>query len=127
MKYGGFEGSPEEISNFFENQGLRPSDYLDLPEARLQRRWLVIPAVIIAAAVLLMVFLGSHSHRALVVFFVLGFGGGTWLTVNVQIRFKNPVATFVAAAGVVLALLVAAGFIAPEETADFIQKIRKGQ
>ena len=129
MKYGrgGLDGTPEEIRDFFENTGLKLADYLEAPDVKLQKRWLGIPVAIIAFALFLMIFVGGLSHKELIAFFVLGFGGGTWLVVSVQIRFRNAVATLATAVGVLLALLVAAGLIAPQETVEYIQKLKRGQ
>ena len=39
----GLEGTPEEVINFFQNNGLNPLDYFEKPESSLQTRWLIIP------------------------------------------------------------------------------------
>ena len=57
--------------------------------------------------------------------YLIGFGGGTWLTVSTQIRFKNILATFVVAIGAILMILVASGIFSPKEAAEFIKEINK--
>jgi hypothetical protein len=125
MRIGTMEGSPQEIRDLIENNGLRVADYLQPPEAQLQRRWLIIPTSLVGVALLLIILAGDISSKVLVLLLVLGFGGGTWLTVSVQIRFRNALATFAVAVGVVLTLLVAGGLIAPNETVDYLRKLRQ--
>lgn len=120
------EGSPQEIRDLIEIQGgLKLADYLQPPEAQLPRRWLVIPASLVATALLLIILAGSLSPKLLLVLLASGFGSATWLTVSVQIRFRNGVATFAVAVGIVLTLLVAAGLIAPSDTIDYLKNLRQ--
>jgi hypothetical protein len=43
MKIGKMEGSPEEIKNFFQDNGLNIPDFLEKPEAPLKPIWLIAP------------------------------------------------------------------------------------
>jgi hypothetical protein len=124
MKLGRVEGTPEEIRDIFQNNGLKLEEYLEKPESPMAVRWLVIPAIMCACALLLLILLPSVSITVTILLFVIGAAGAVWLTAGVQIRFKNSVATFVVALGVLLLLLVASGFIAPRETADLIKGIK---
>jgi hypothetical protein len=125
MRIGALEGSQQEIKGLFEDHGLRLEDYLERPEARLEKRWLVAPISIVALALVGMVLLGSISHKLLILLFLLGLAGGTWLTVSIQIRFRNAGATFAVAVGVVLMLLVGAGLISPQETVEYLRRVRQ--
>jgi hypothetical protein len=125
MKIGTLEGSPQEIKDLVDNHGLRIEDYLETPTGALAKRWLLAPAGVVALSLILMAVIPGLSHQALILLFVLGLAGGTWLTVAVEIRFRNTVATSAVAIGVLLALLVAAGLIAPRETIDELRKLHQ--
>ena len=126
MKLGPFDGSVEEVRNLFENNGLKLEDYLEKPPAPLKTRFLILPAVVLAIALSFLALLTSYcSLSILTLIYLLGFGGGTWLTVSTQLRFKNTLATFVVAIGSLLLILVASGIFSPKEAAEFIKDFRK--
>jgi len=125
MKLGLFDGSVEEVCNLLENNGLRLEDYIEKLPAHLKTRFLIAPAVILSIALLLLALLsGCCSRTVLNLIYLLGFGGGTWLTVSTQLKFRNTIATFVVAIGALLMVLVASGVFSPKEAAEFIKDIR---
>ena len=125
MKLGPFDGSMEEVRNLFENHGLRIEDYIEKPPAQLKTKFLIMPAVVLSIALLLLVLLSNRcSPIVLTLIYLLGFGGGTWLTVSTQLKFNNTMATFVVAIGALLMVLVASGLFSPKEAAEFIKDIR---
>jgi len=122
MKFGPFDGTEEEVRNIIENNGLRLEDYLEKPPAPLKTKFLILPGVVLAVALLLLVMLRSYcSLSVLTLIYLLGFGGGTWLTASIQLRFKNILATFVVGIGSLLMILVASGIFSPKEAAEFIK------
>jgi hypothetical protein len=126
MKSGPFDGSVEEVRNLFENNGLRIEDYLEKPPAPLKTKFLILPAVVLAISLLLLTLLASYcSLTILTLIYLLGFAGGTWLTVSTQLRFKNTLATFVVAIGSIVMILVASGIFSPKEAAEFIKGFRE--
>lgn len=124
MKVGTVEGTPQEIKDFFINQGLQLSDYLEKPDEPLKKRWLTIPAILLVVTLVLLVVLSSIPKGAFLLLFLLGAGSVVWLSISIQIRFKNGWATAVAAIGGLLMILVAGGFIAPKETIDAIKSLK---
>ena len=56
MKLGDLEGTPKEIKDFFENSGLRVSDYFQPPEKPIHGCWVFMPAIIL---------LGVLSHQVI--------------------------------------------------------------
>ena len=127
MKVGKVEGSPEEIKNIFENNGLNLEDYLEKLEkadAPLHWSWLSLPGFIFIASLLFLVLLTDVSPKTRIVFLLVGAGGICWLAAAVQIRFKNPVATSAVGMGLFLMLLVAAGFLTPKETIDTLKGLK---
>jgi hypothetical protein len=128
MKVGKFEGTPEEIRNLFIGNDLQLADYLEKPEEPLKTIWFVIPAILFACAECVLVIESGLPKSALSLVFLFGGGSVVWLAIAIQVRYKNPWATTVAAIGGLLMLLVAAGFMAPKDTVDAIQALKnKGQ
>ena len=125
MKLGPFDGSVEEVRNLLENNGLKLEDYIEKPPSLLKTRFLITPAVLLCVALFLLVLVSrSCSPIMLTLIYLLGFGGGTWLTAGTQLKFRNTVATFVVAIGALLMLLVASGIFSPREAAEFLRDIR---
>lgn len=124
MKLGKAEGTPEEIKNFFENNGMNPEDYFEKTERPLHWMWLAIPGSIVAVAVLMLVLLDDLSPKTHILIFLVGAGSACWVATSLQVRFKNVWATTVVAVGALLVLLVAAGFITPKETVDAIKGLK---
>ncbi len=125
MKLGPLDGSVEEVRNLLENNGLRLEDYLEKPPAQLKTRFLIVPAILLGIALFLLALTScSCSPIVLTLIYLLGFGAGTWLTISIQLKFRNAVATFVAATGSLLMLLVASGIFSPREAAEFLKDIR---
>jgi len=126
MKLGPFDGTVEEVKDLFENNGLNLEDYLEKPPSRLAIKFLIVPAVVLGVALLLLdIFTTKCSQGTLTLLYLLGFSGGTWLTVSTQLRFKNALATFAVAIGFLLMLLVASGIFSPKDAVEFIREIKK--
>lgn len=125
MKLGPIDGNVEEVRNLLENNGLKLEDYIEKPPVHLKTGFLIAPAVLLCIALfLLALFSRSCSPIVFTLIYLLGIGGGTWLTINIQLKFRNTVATFVMAIGALLMLLVASGIFSPKEVAEFIKDIR---
>lgn len=123
MKYGKAEGTPEEISNFYENSGLKLAEYLK-PERPLKPIWLIAPGffIVVCLAGLTLCAL-STGVRSFV--FLLGCGAGIWLAVALQIRFKNTWAAVFAVVGTLLLMLVAIGVVQPVEMIQYFKDFNK--
>ena len=125
MKAGPFDGSPKEVRDLLENHGLRLEDLLEQPAPPLRAAHLTIPAILLCVALLLLALMSrSCSPAALTLIYLLCLGCGTWLAVSIQLKFRNGMATFVVAIGVILMILVASGVFSPKEAAEFIKDIR---
>ena len=123
MKIGGIEGTPQEIRDTFENHGWRLEDYLERPEAPLSKVWVIVPALSVAVVLILLVLLAPIGKTPLLLLFLLGAGSVLWLTVAIQVRFKNGWATAAVAIGGLLLLLVAGGFIEPKVTPEILKQL----
>jgi hypothetical protein len=113
MKVGPIEGTKEEITGFFQDNGLKVSDYFQLPEAPLKAVWLVLPAFLIIVALGILTLAEPLSTGQRMFVFLVGGTATIWLAVGVQLRFKNSWATGIVAIGGVLVLLVAHGDLSP--------------
>src|SRR3990170_7426003 len=113
MKFGPMEGSPKEIKDFFQDNGLRASDYLIVPEAPIRAKWFVVPGTIYAVALAVCAILSGAQGAVGKLVLVIGCGALLWLGVNVQLRFKSPWATGLTGLGGVLLMLVASGTVTP--------------
>jgi len=125
MKIGMVEGSPEEIRDFFQNNGLNIQDYLEKPETPLNRIWFIVPVLLIFGAISLLTLIASVPNPTQAFLFLIGCGAGIWLAVNVQIRFKNTWAAGFIAVGTILLMLVAIGVMAPSELVQQMKDLRK--
>ena len=115
MKFGKIEGTPEEIRDFFQNNGLNIIDYLERPEPPLKPIWFIVPTILLIAALICLTLLKPVQTSLQTFVFLIGSGVGIWLAVSLQIRFKNTwVAVFVAIA-IQLIMLVAIGKVTPIE------------
>lgn len=125
MKMGQIEGSPEEIRDFFQNNGLNIADYIEKPEDPLKPIWLIVPAIILALAFSSLTLFAPQTPATQNLIFLFGCGAGIWLTVSVQIKFKNTWAAGFIAIGSILIMLVAIGLITPTEMMQHLKEIQK--
>ncbi len=125
MKIGNTEGTPEEIRDFYQNNGLNIADYVEKPEQPLKTIWFVVPVCLVVIALLYLTLSASTQISVRTLVFLLGSGAGLWLAANMQIRFKNTWATAFVAVGVVLFMLVALGLMAPLDMMKYLKELKK--
>ena len=126
MKLGrDIEGTPEEINNFFQNNGFNVSDFITLPEEPIKTIWFVIPSILILGAIAALTLFTPDDASGVIFLFLIGCAGGLWLALNVQLRFKNPWATGLIAIGSLLLLLVALGVITPIQMLQEVKSLKK--
>lgn len=125
MKIGPVEGTPEEVNNYFKNNGLNPFDYFEKPEPPLSNIWLIIPSIIFVLSFGVLVFAEAISSKAKIFIFLFGFASSVWLGVSVHIRFKsNWGAGAVILAGLLI-MLVALGVLEPKELLEHYENSNK--
>ena len=125
MKLGNAEGTPRELTDFFQNNGLDPAAYFQKADAPLPARWLVVPACLVVLSVLLLWLLGMSDLNAEWPIFLGGCLSTVWLSAATQIRFRQPFVTGVAAVGCIAVLTVAFGLLTPLEAFEQIRSIAK--
>lgn len=125
MKIGPVEGTSEEVKDFFENNGLNLSEYLQKPEPPLSNIWLIIPSVIFVICFGCLTLSNISTANWKIFIFLLGFASSVWLGVSVHIRFKsNWGAGAIILAGLLI-MLVALGVIEPKELLEHYEKTQK--
>ena len=118
MKIGEMEGTPEEIRDFCQNNGLNIEDYLEKPEKPLSRYLFIGPSCLYVVSIILLTTVPSVSEGWRTFIFLFGCCCSLWLAVGVQIRFKNTWATsFIIICGISF-MLVALGVISPAALLD---------
>jgi hypothetical protein len=118
MKIGKMEGSPEEINNFFQNNGLNISEYLEKPEPPLKPIWLIAPVCFIVVFLATLT-LFTLNIGVMTFIFLLGCSAAIWLSAALQIRFKNTWAAVFVFVGILLIFLVAIGVVKPVEMIQY--------
>jgi hypothetical protein len=125
MKWGPFDGSSSEVRDLLEDNGLKLEDYLERPIAPLKVRFLIVPSVLFLLSLGAMAALTPNLPiRLLRLLYIPIFGGITWICASIQIRFKNGIATFCVAMGLILTALLATGLLSPREAADILKDLK---
>ena len=125
MRMGPFDGSVEDVKDLLENNGLTLEDYLEKPPASLKTCFLVVPIMLFTLSLFVLAIMPVNSTSwVLRVLYAISFGSGTWICTNIQIRFRNGIATFCVAMGVIITVLIAAGLLSPREAADIVRDLK---
>ena len=119
MKLGKIEGEPQEIKDFFENNGLVINDFIERPERPIHRNWILFPGILCIFFALATPYFDG-TLKLLV--FLLGAAMGAWGCVAVLIKFNNRSAAIASALGMVLILLVAYGVLPIEDILKYVEK-----
>lgn len=125
MKIGNVEGSPEEITDFFQDNGLNMADYLEKPDSPMKSAWFIAPVPVIIGSIFWLVLFAPSSSSMKTFLFIIGCCAGLWLAASVQIRYKNTVAAIIIALGIILLMLVALGVITPLEMFQHAKELKK--
>ena len=125
MKLGPIEGTKEEVTGFFQDNGLNVKDYFQMPEPPIKVVWIVIPAFLMVIALGTMTLIESLSTGQKMFVFLVGCALLVWLTTVIQLRFKHAWATGIVAIGGLLLMLVAFGAISPMQMLNEVKSFRK--
>jgi hypothetical protein len=121
MKLGPVEGTPEEVHNFFQNNGLNPLDFFQKPEPKMAKIWLIIPCVIFVTCLSSLSFLSELSENVKLFIFLIGIGSGGWGAVCVHIKFKSGWGAGSIIFISLLIMLVALGVLQPDQLLEYIK------
>jgi hypothetical protein len=125
MKLGPIEGTKEEITGFFQDNGLNAGDYFQIPEPPIKSVWLVIPAACVVVASGTLTLLESMTAGQQKFTFLVGCFTSVWLATVIQLRFKQVWATGIIVVGCLLLMLVALGVVEPKQILDEVRSFRK--
>lgn len=120
---GDMEGTPEEIKDFCENNGLNIEDYLEKPEKPLSRSLFMAPSGLYIVFIIFLT-VAALPNEWRIFIFLLGCCCSLWLGVNIQIRYKNTWATAFVIIGGIAFMLVALGVISPLELLERAQELK---
>jgi hypothetical protein len=124
MKLGPVNGNAEEIRDLLENNGMKLEDYFEKPPVPMKTIFIIIPVIsLFLVLIVLVLFNTAFNAGGIKLLYIVAFAIATWLTVIVQIKFKNVGATICAATGTVVVILIAAGLISPREVPNIIKGI----
>ncbi len=125
MKLGPIEGTKEEITGFFQDNGLKASDYFQMPEAPIGTLWLVVPTLCVIATLGALTLLESLTQGQQTFTFLIGGMAIVWLATVIQLRFKHAWATGIVVIGGLLLMLGALGAISPTQMLNEVKSLRK--
>jgi len=131
MKVGNMEGSPQEIKDFIENNGLNIHDYLEkseqpkLPENPLGKIWFVIPSLLYLTSIIGLILNSTLDKNWQNLIFLIGCCNTIWLSAIVQIRFNSLKTTILIAISGLLILLMAFEVITANELLQHAKEIIK--
>ena len=125
MRLGPIEGTKEEITGFFQDNGLKASDYFQTPEAPIGIVWLVVPALCIIAVLAALTLMEPLKQGQQTFVFLIGCTALVWLATVIQLRFKHAWATGIVVIGGLLLMLVALGALSPIQMLGEVKSLRK--
>jgi hypothetical protein len=124
MKFLGLEGTLEEINDFIDIHKLDVDKYFEKKES-LHWKWIVFPILLLIAIILALIFFSESNGKVVIFLFVLGIGSATWLVTSVQLKFKIKYVSTLTSIGLLIILLVAAGYLIPGQILETIKSIWK--
>lgn len=124
MKLGPFDGTTKEYRDLTENQGFRIEDFIEKPPIPLKSKFIFLSSLCLMVTIICLHIIqnGIYYYKNIVIILAMAFG--TWLTVNVQLKFDKIGATLVTAIGITLMILFAAKYFTLQEVADFIKNMK---
>ena len=125
MKLGQIEGTPEEITNLFQNNNTNIFDYITRPEQPIKTIWLIVPIILFLCAICTIIFIIPNDVHWRTFVFIIGCCSGLWFSTIIQLRYKSPWVTGLIAICCLLLLLVALGNITPMQMLDEFKSIKK--
>ena len=125
MKLGPIEGTREEITGFFQDNGLKVNDYFQILKTPIKAVWIVVPSSLIVVCLGTLTLLGSLSTGQKTFVFLVGCAALVWLTTVIQLRFKHVWATGIVAIGGLLLMLVALGAISSTQMLNELKSLRE--
>lgn len=122
MKFKDFEGSSEEISNFFQNNGLNISDYLNVnPEKKVERYWIFILVALFIILNIIVCFV-EQNNKCYVPLTILSLASLGGLVGVVQHNYEKSTVSFIIGISGLLIMVISYKILSPKET---IEKVKE--
>ena len=125
MKIGHIEGTQEEVSNLFLDNGLNISDFIQKPLPPLENKWIIIPSILFLINFIVLLFIQNQSYEVKLLLFLLGFASSVWIGISVNIRFNSTLNAIYIIVSALLILAVAYGIMSLNELIDYIKQISR--
>lgn len=125
MKIGHIEGTQEEVSNLFLDNGLNISDFIQKPPPQLENKWIIIPSILFLINFIVLLFIQNQSYEVKLLLFLLGFASSVWIGISVNIRFNSTLNAIYIIVSALLILAVAYGIMSLNELIDYIKQISR--
>jgi len=126
MKMGALDGSPTEINDLLENNGLNLQDYLEKPESPIKMRYLAVPCALFIFGLVVTVFSiksSTPSETSIDLVNLFSVGSGLWITVSAHLRFKSKTATIATALGLILMVAMANDVVTISDALNLIKSL----
>lgn len=121
MKIGPIEGTVEEISNFFQNNGGNLSDFIKKPTPQLKNRWILIPSILFLICFIILLFIQNQSNEMKLLFFLFGFASSVWIAISTNIRYSSTWNSVLIIISSLLMLAVVYGIMSLQEVIDYFK------
>ena len=125
MKLHNMEGTPQEICDFFQNNGLNMADFFTVPEKPMSVAWVILPGVLAFLSMAVLIFNKSLTEEPKTALFVFAAACSIWAGVAVQVRHKNTWAAGFVIVGGLLLTLVANGILTPKQMYQEVKSLKK--
>lgn len=124
MKIGSIDGTPEEIKNLCENNGLDLTQYIEKPGQHMHKGWLLAPAITFVGCLIASVVVKNNFPNYSMLAFCITLATVCWLAIAVQVKFSNAWATAIACLGLFLIALLSFGYIMPNDVIAEVSKLK---
>lgn len=125
MKLGSIEGSPQEIKDLFENNGLKLENYIEKPKNNnIDTLWVLLPSVLLIIGLSTLYFMDPKLTKMIGFTQIVCIGLNIWLIISIQLRYNNVWATGFSIFGLCLMFMVTTKIISPKEAIERINKER---
>lgn len=121
MKFKDFEGSPEEINNFFQNNGLNVTEYLNITKDRkVDRRWIfLLTALFLIFNIIICLIETNNKFYIPLTIVTLGALGG--LIAIIQHNYEKSIVSLIVGVVGLLIMVISYKILSPKET---IEKVK---
>ena len=124
MKAKHVEGTPDEITDLFRNEGMNLAAYLEQPEPPLHLFWVVLPSVLFVFCIIASVFTQPTS-RSSRIGFAVSLCIGVWTCLSVHRRWKTSFMTGFAGVCMFLIAAVCYGLLPVDALAKLVSESQK--